>query len=345
LWLNQGLAAFLDTIHRSEDGKSVVMGAFNPSALRKYKAYRSITVANVLAWTNSTPFQIDGERRGIEGLSWLLVHWLFNTRAEPFAHYQQDLSRGVPAAQAFAAAFPGFDPAAADKEIFEYSKHGSFTEMAAPLVETAYEVTARDLTPADQHVMAAHVARMRIANSKPGDDPTFKSEIESALALEPTNADAVVEQTWLPAAQRVPAVRAATAAHPRDERLWKLLGDLLRGPFGKVPEREEAYRKAIALAPKDPSTLTQLAWLLIDGKSAEALGLAKRAVQLAPADPDVLHTFAAASFLNGGCQDAIASEQKAMALLPPTTNKASFTATLTDYTTHCTKAPPKKGKR
>jgi hypothetical protein len=344
LWLTQGLALFLDTIHQSEDGKSVIMGAPNPTAMRNYKAFRSVTLAQMMSWDNKTPFQIDGERRGIEGLSWVFVHWLFNTHAEAFAHYQQDLSRGVPAAQAFAAAFPGFDPGAADKEIFAYSKHGAFTEMAAALVEETYEPNARELSAADLHVMAAHVARMKAPPGSTQAVPAFKTEMESALALDATNADAIVEQTWLPPAERLAGVRAATAAHPGDERLWKLLGDLLRDSAPAAVERAGAYRKAAELAPRDPSMLTALAWELMPRSGAEALQLARRALRLAPSDPNVLHTYAAASFITGSCQEAIASEQRAASLHPA----GPFATTAADYNARCSKPaarPPARKKR
>jgi tetratricopeptide (TPR) repeat protein len=343
-WLLHGLSQFLDTIHDSEDGKSVVMGALNAPALRNYRSIRSISVAALLTWDNSKPYEWSPERRGLDGLSWLLVHWLFNTRAEAFARYQQDLSRGATADQAFAAAFPGFDPAAADREIFEYSKHGNFTEMAAPLVEAHRELTVRELDPADLHVMAAHVSRAQTTNRAEKESPTFKTEVQAALALDPTNADAIAEQTWLPEAERLPSVRAATLAHPRDERMWKLLGDLLRTAPDSASEREAAYRKAIELAPKDPWTLSSLAWLLVERRRwPESLAFALRAVKLAPSDPDVLHTYAAASFGSGACKEAVASEQRAVALLPASADRRPFGDSLAEYNARCTK--PARGKR
>jgi tetratricopeptide (TPR) repeat protein len=337
-WLLQGLSQFLDTIHYSEDGQAVVMGAVNAPALRNYKSIRSISVQALLTWDNSKPYEASPERRGLDGLSWLLVHWLFNTRSEAFAHYQQDLSRGAPAAQAFAAAFPGFDAAAADGEIFEYSKHGAFTEMAAPLLELPPALTARELDAADLHVMAAHVSRARTVNRAEKENPTFKAEIQAALALDPTNADAIVAQTWLPESERLAGVRAATVAHPQDERLWKLLGDLLRTSPAGASEREESYRRSIELAPKDPWTLSSLAWVLVERRRwPESLGLATRAVKLAPSDPDVLHAHAAASFGNGACKDAIASEQRAVALLPAGADRRPFADTLAQYSARCSK--------
>src|SRR6185436_221833 len=84
-WFAEGLAQFLETVHESDDHKSVVVGAVNVEALRLYATFRTISTKRVLAWTEQISTLSDAENAGLYAMSWMLVHFLYNTRPEPFA--------------------------------------------------------------------------------------------------------------------------------------------------------------------------------------------------------------------------------------------------------------------
>src|SRR5215813_2330046 len=51
-WFAEGLAQFLETVRPGDDGKTVVIGAANLQAMHKYNRFRSIRVADALAWSS-----------------------------------------------------------------------------------------------------------------------------------------------------------------------------------------------------------------------------------------------------------------------------------------------------
>jgi uncharacterized Ntn-hydrolase superfamily protein len=77
-------------------------------------------------------------------------------------------------------------------------------------------------------------------------------------------------------------------------------------------------RRALARKPNDPQTLNALAWFLAthDMDLREAERLARRATELAPKDANILDTLAETYFRQGKIQEAIATEEKAIALAP-----------------------------
>jgi Zn-dependent protease with chaperone function len=82
-----------------------------------------------------------------------------------------------------------------------------------------------------------------------------------------------------------------------------------------------AYEKALALNPNMPTILNNLAWLLVTAKDGalrdppRALRLARKAIALQKA-PFIWDTLAEALYVNGRLQEAIAAEQKALAMNP-----------------------------
>ncbi|AEG50606.1 Tetratricopeptide TPR_2 repeat-containing protein [Sphingobium chlorophenolicum L-1] len=72
-------------------------------------------------------------------------------------------------------------------------------------------------------------------------------------------------------------VRAALAAHPHDAEAWRLLGCVARAG-GKAEEAEQAFRRAIQLAPRHALAHADLCGLLSDlDRAGEAIALLDRA--------------------------------------------------------------------
>ena len=223
-WFSEGLAQFLETVHESNDHKSVIVGAVNIECLKKYNTYRTITVRRTLAWNEQLSALSEGESHGLYGMSWFLVHWLYNTRPEPFARYQVELSRGTEVAKAFDLAFPGFDPDAADMEVQNYSKRGEYEEFAMPLHVHPFAAQPETLSPALARVARARVLIAAASNSQTSDrEPRLvaaQAELARAIELDPTTVEAIELRDGVPRDERVAFARKATAAHPDDPRAF-----------------------------------------------------------------------------------------------------------------------------
>jgi tetratricopeptide (TPR) repeat protein len=344
-WFVDGIGHFLETVHLSDDGKSVVLGAVNPSELRNYAARRTVSLAQLLSWKHSDP-----TNWGLDGMSWLFVHWLSNAQPDRFSRYRLELMRGAGGEAAFATAFSSLDLPATDQELFRYSKHGEYAEASAPLVPTVAHFTERLLTPSDLHVVQARLA-IASWNTNPGERTAdalrthVREQIDMALALDPTNVTALWTDEWTPQAQRLTRARGAAEAHPDDPRAWELLGTLLGETQPGCEEEEKAYRKALALAPNNPDVTNALAWLLQDqGRWSQAMPLAMKVIKRTPNSPFALDTYAAVMFKAGSCTNALAAQQRAVDRLTPASRKENpqIEKRLTDYRTACIQRRPRR---
>jgi tetratricopeptide (TPR) repeat protein len=344
-WFVDGIGHFLETVHLSDDRKSVVLGAVNPSQLRSYASRRTVSLAQLLAWNDGDPADW-----GLDGLSWLFVHWLSNAQPDRFSRYRLELMRGAGPQAAYATAFPGLDLAATDQALFRYSKHGEYGEASAPLVPTVASFAERLLTPSDLHVVQARLANASWTTN-PGERTAdgvrtqVREQIDMALALDPTNVTALWADDWSPQAQRLTRARGAAAAHPDDPRAWELVGNLLDKVQPGCEEEEKAYRRALALAPNNPDVISGLAWLLQDqGRWSQAMPLALKVIKRTPNSPFALDTYAAVMFKAGSCTNALAAQQRALDRLTPASRKENpqIEKRLTDYRTACIQRRPRR---
>ncbi len=94
--------------------------------------------------------------------------------------------------------------------------------------------------------------------------------------------------------------------------------------YGKAERWQDegnAHEDAVREFPADAEILNSAAWFYATSKPAfrnpgKALEYANRAIAAAPDKPDILDTLAEAYFANGRFADAVATEQKAVALAP-----------------------------
>jgi tetratricopeptide (TPR) repeat protein/transglutaminase-like putative cysteine protease len=151
--------------------------------------------------------------------------------------------------------------------------------------------------------------------------PEALSALDRGLAAHPGSAElarlyfdvlAATEQPvpW----SRVDALLAHSASNPE---VWLSAGDLA-GRSNAQERAENAYRRALALAPQSARALNNLAWLLRDrpGRETEALSLAERAVDAAPEMDAAWDTLAELRFASGDVTGAIAAIDRALALGP-----------------------------
>jgi len=346
-WFAEGLAQFLETVHYSDDGRSVVVGAKNEGAMRMYMRARTVSLRNAFGWTEAPRALSDAEAAGLYGTSWIFVHWLFATRPESFARYQKALASGVAPAAAWNDAFPGFDPDAANLELYHYAKFDRFeTKVVLPARRRQLKLQAEPVGAATGHVARA---RLALASALVGVDNATRLreaqfEVARALELDPGNVDALELDLWEPLPARLQRARLTAAAHPNDARASIILARILSKIEPGSDEEVGAYRRALELDPDDREALHGLAEALLERKKpAEALPFAQRAAKRAPNDSSIADTYAVALFQAGHCRDAVEQELRALELLHespvPAAQLADITRHLSEFRTACP-APP-----
>ena len=150
-WFSEGLAQYLDT-YQWLDPETVRFGDPNLTAYRNYRAVRSLTVSQLLAW--NTIGQRELQVLGMYGLSWAFVHFAFNRMPRELERYMATLAQEGPT-RAWALAFaPG--AGGLDEAIYAYMKVGEyqFRVLKVPLTSPAL-ATIRATTPAEDLARAA----------------------------------------------------------------------------------------------------------------------------------------------------------------------------------------------
>lgn len=338
-WFAEGLASFFETLERSPDGHSVILGKPNVPRLSGYHSVRSITVRDALNWEQLT-FDNEGKLQGLYGLSWLMVHWLYNTHPTELAAFQQRLAAGEDPRRAWTEVFPDLAPEELDRQLEGYARHGDYQELSVPVPPVASTPEVRALSSADADAIRAELWAMGIGYGQPQLKLTRAHEyVDSALKQDPGDVRALrVAVALTKPDERRALARRATAAHPEDGRAWLLLGALLDRP-DEAQEKEAALQKAVQLAPEDAEAANALAWFDVNqGHGSQALPLAVRAAREAPGDAAIADTLAAAYAETHQCKKAIATEEQAIALLPdgtPEKARAQFAHRLDQLRSDC----------
>ncbi len=344
-WFSEGMAQFFETMRLSEDGKTATLGDVNLDAMQAYNFNRTVSVADAFAWGGKLDAMDEATTSGLYGLSWLLVHWLYNTHPQQFDRYQTLLVKGIDPDKAWKVAFPTLTPAALDVELNQYVHLGEFRNLSIAVPEVPDAQRARPMTSAEVHATRARTAFASAAMQVHGEAQLAdaKAELAAALAEEPGNVQALqMKMGTVPAAERVALGRRAAAAHPEDGVAWLLLADALADDAGSTEERAQAYRKATELVPDSPTAFNNLAWMeLQKGRATEAVSLASTAVRIGPWNSAFLSTLAAALAGAGRCTEAVTAQARAADMLPeaaPAATRAGYAARLAALQKHCTEA-------
>ena len=352
-WFAEGLAYFVQTVAREEQiepatGTHLVRGERNLSGgvgmmPRDFMAWLNVTrvapMKDLLDWQGRE----DAAAPRYNLSSWLLYHWLWNNRSKQFSQYQSRLSDAADPMVAWQSAFPEFDPAKPgalaklDEALEQYSHSARYA---------FYKVSARgDATFTDAPLSSAdvHLYLLGARHEKPADSQAV-AELDEALREDPAQPVAIAWRARLAGTSPLPTLRQAAPVHPRDWRVWLLIGQAITDADDKA-EKEAALRKAVGLNPDSAAAQNALAWMLAKGKKAkEALPFANRAVDLAPWDPAAIDTLAAVAADLGQCEQAMVLQHRALEMLDPKLSSAdAFRQRLGDYEGRCRKAESGKG--
>jgi Flp pilus assembly protein TadD len=307
LWFSEGQAQFLESLKLAEDGRTATVGLVNPVAWQEYMSFRSVTTADVLAWSTPGARLPGGEIQGLYGASWQLYQWLFTTHRPGLRCYQEAMAAADDAARAWTRCFPDLVPSEVDEALWEFVRHGTPATVQVPVPPAGFRVDVRPMTDAAVHLVRAQLA---LTAAGTGQRPEFfaeaQTELDRSLAKDPTLVGALLLQAPLVSLdERLASGRRAVKAHPDDGWAWLLLADALWDAGGPEVEREMAYRKAVELLPDSPLVLSRAARnLLTLGQRTEALSWAAHAARLAPWNGEVQASYALALAAARRCPEA-----------------------------------------
>jgi TonB family protein len=283
-----------------------------------------------------------GTTSGLYGVSWLLVHWLYNNHAPEFDRYQTLLANGIDPTEAWKTAFPNLSSATLNSELDHYSRLGEYRNVSVPVPAVEGAVRERPLTSAEVHATRAQTAFAAGGMQAHGEAQfaDARAELAAAIAEDPVNLRALqMKSGTVQPAERVALGRSATGAHPGDGLAWLLLAEALPDTPETWDERAQAYRKATELVPDNGLAFNNLAWMLLQkGQPQEALPLAVTAVGLAPWKSTFLDTLAGALAGVGRCDEAITMQARAVDNLPERsspTERARYAEQLASFQKGC----------
>ncbi len=331
-WLSEGLAEYLETLRLSADGQTAVIGGAHRTAIANMhlvldavmrRAAFGWTMQEVLDWDQALETREKDREVGANySGSWLLMHWLVNERAQPFADYMALINQGVALDEALARALPELKTEKLDAFLYAYLRKGRFKERTVSVPPIGLGFVEEVIDDAQVHAVRSKLAALgsALARREPfisNRRKVAQKELEEALRLNPTGLLALsAKLNGAPENQRVAIARDAVKAHPTETEAWRMLGSALRHAPGAEEERVAAYREALRLDPRSASAARELAWLFVtQGRAEEALPLARWAVTLAPWSPNALDTLAMALAGTGACEEALQTEQHALELI------------------------------
>ncbi len=345
-WFSEGLAQFLETMRVSEEGKTATLGDVNLQGYRDYNTHRTLTVADALAWSGKLDAQDEATTAGLYGISWLLVHWLYNTHPEEFARYQTLLVKGIDPDKAWKAVFGTLATSDIDTALNLFSHHGEYRNVSVSIPEADVRVVrARPMTSAEVHATRATSALAAAGMQVKGaaQFAEAQAELGAALADDPGNVRALLMRMGMvKPEERMALGRRAAEAHPDDGLAWLALAQTLTEAPGNWDESVQALKKATELLPDNPTAFNNLAWMYVQkGRAPEALPLAITAARMAPWDAFTLDTLAAALAGVGRCSEAVTWQTQAVDMLPERAGaslRADFAKRVTDLQHRCTEA-------
>lgn len=309
-WYREGMAEFFSSVSRAPDPTYVAGLPF--TWLLDAANKRRVKTRDLLGWRADASNGAD-----YYAWSWLLVHFLVNRHPEALREFDTRLADFAEPTDAWNAAFPRWSLAAPggtdalDDDLDAYRSQPDGRLFRFPLASIApAKVAERILSPAEAIMVGLKLER----RWEPGE---LEAKLERALALDPKNVEALSMKAARDPTHAEQLARRAVEAHPEDPAAWRLRGRWpgVDGPAA-AKEKEASLRRALELAPHDPSIALDLAsHLLWHEKPWDALVLALQAQQASPWKADVHFVAAHALAATGQCDEAAAAATRTARLI------------------------------
>lgn len=302
-WLNEGMATYVEAFHLQPGSTEVRFGGV-PSRWADARDHWMLPMSRL--WQGLPNLEDPRDSDSFYKTSWLAVHMLINRYPAGWQQLLTLMAGGMDARHAWAQTFPTLDDAAMDRELQVYRRTGTYTEYALRLSVSGLSPRVRDLSPAEVHVVRARLL-LGVMNGTP--EARFKelrskvdAELAAALALDPSQPEALWLSTPSPRAPPLAACREAMRRHPQNVHTW------------------------IALAAAQPEG------------SAQALAAAEQAAKIAPSDPEALAALARAQESRGLLDLAASTLATARATAPANAILMALSARLAARLGHCDEA-------
>ena len=349
-WFHVGLAYFVQTIASVAMRFEPALGSHLVRGQRDHGASAGAVPFSLAAGMSEAPrvsfaelWEWNGreERQGgsYHLYSWLLYHWLWNTRSKDFTAFQQRLSNGDDPKEAWRASFPDLDPANAgasakvDDALEGYRRGGRYVSYPVEAKSEASFETLGPIASADVHMLLRDVALS-------WSGPEHAANVAEALREDDSQPTAILVRAEADKKSPLDPLRKAVTARPGDWRAWFALAAALGDSADD--QKEAAYRKAISLNPDAARAHNDFAWFLATRHRAkEALPIANRALDLSPASPAYMDTLAVVAADLGKCAEALVLERRAAGMVPTESEfAAKFAKRIAEWQARCGNPAP-----
>lgn len=250
-WLAEGLASFLQTVRIELNSNQAFIG-FLPAGRFHGLARRTVDTAALTG--RSEDARAPGKFENFYAQAWLLVHYFVFEQEERFVAFQQRLSNLEDWQTAYETAFgSALEPGPfLDKLLREHlEQRANWVACVVDVPFQPVEPSVRPLGEGEIHGLAARLFGRR-------EPERARLEVAQALALEPTNLDALEVGFYLtPKSESETARRLAARAlrsHPEAAVTWAMAVEA-----GLKPNDELTLRHALTLDPLNPRVLELLA--------------------------------------------------------------------------------------
>ena len=324
-WFEEGFAEYFSSIE--VDGKEAKLGArVPPGDLEALQQYGLMKVSDLFRVQHDSRTYNEGDRRStFYAESWLIVHYLYDTRQIPkVGIYFDAIDQKLTVEDAIQKAF-GMPAAQFDKTIRNYLSAGRIHYMkiaTPPGIETTGYVTAPMTAVNAKAVLAdAHL-------HSPDYQEKAVHEFEEVLAAEPNNA-AALRGLGYAALRKSDFEHAgdyfhrAVQADSKDARVYyysALLAnkeDEMTRDSEKLNSIKQDLTKSIALDPGFADSYALLAYAHMSlGEHEDAITAMKKAVELSPRNEQYLFNLSQMYLMLGQADNAVA-------ILQPLTNSSN----------------------
>ena len=312
LWFEEGFAQFTQTVHKGDSDRTVVFGQPDLEILRYVQQYRPLPLNELWNW--GTKPLTDEERNRYYASSFAWFHYLYNRQGERFGRFWDALAEGREPLAAWQQVFSNVDETQLYQDLIQYLDGGQYSEFRFPLTAKSVQITEKNISPAEIHLMRARLFRFGATQTS---SEQVKNELETAVSLDENQVEAraaLIQMDTNPKRQQQSSEQLA-AEFPTEPASLKTLLFVLRKQ-GTGDRIESVLVRALQQAPEDPALLGELALLRLGkGEMREANDLMARALDQAPWSPWVLAACALTAAQSGACDQTVLFELQATTAL------------------------------
>jgi tetratricopeptide (TPR) repeat protein len=278
------------------------------------------------------------------------VHYLFDRRAADLLDYERALARGDDAQKSWKGLFPDLTGSDMDDVVRKYIHKRDYQIVKAIVPPVAVSPEVRSLSEADVLAFRAalYMAFQSVSNRTADETKKLATEsVAASLGVDEGSFWAhLVNMFYFDSVTATPDIgRRATVDHANNWLAWLFYADVQRRAKAPLDEQRSALAKALELAPKNRTALTQLSFVEARaGKWKAALAAANQAVASPPVANDSVLALVVALSHSGHCSEARSVEEVLQKRLPKEVPK-DFAATLAECREACASEPADTAKR